>query len=165
MILGFAKLCAISATVAGGYRGGFIFPLFAAGAAFGRAFTVIVPSVSPTIATLCFAAAINVAITRTTLATTLILTALSGEVNAGPPLLAASLVSLFATSYMPFIKTQQSREDIREALLYSYTDTILVEEGLAPCTAAVVAAAAAEAKESPAAIFGEARTIATGAVV
>lgn len=81
-------------------------------------------------ACLCFAAGINVAITRTALATTIILTALSGEVNAGPPLLAASLVSLVVTSYMPFIKTQQKREDIREAQLYSYTDAIIADPEL-----------------------------------
>lgn len=130
LITGFAKLLAISFTVAGGYRGGFIFPFFFAGAAFGRAFVAIFPSVSPIVACLCFAAGINVAITRTALATTIILTALSGEVNAGPPLLAASLISLVATSYMPFIKTQQKREDIRESQLYSYTDAIIADPEL-----------------------------------
>jgi H+/Cl- antiporter ClcA len=131
LITGFAKLLAISFTVAGGFRGGFIFPFFCAGAAFGRAFVAVVPSMSPVVACLCFAAGINVAITRTSLATTIILTALSGEVNAGPPLLAASLVSLCATSYMPFIKTQQRREDIRESQLYSCTDAIVADPDLA----------------------------------
>ena len=65
LIVGFAKLAAISLTVAGGYRGGFIFPFFAAGAAFGRALCFAFPDLSPVIATLCFAAGINVAITRT----------------------------------------------------------------------------------------------------
>jgi hypothetical protein len=111
------------------------------------------PSVTPTVSTLCFAAAINVAITRTALASTLILTALAGEVNAGPPLLAASLVSLFATSYMPFIKTQQSREDIREALLYSYADTITTEEGLLPSATTIAASAAIESQGASAAAF------------
>ena len=35
--------------------------------------------------------------------------------------LAASLVSLFATTYMPFIKTQRPREDMNEAM-YSDLD-------------------------------------------
>jgi H+/Cl- antiporter ClcA len=130
LITGFAKLLAISLTVSGGYRGGFIFPLFCAGASFGRAFVEVFPSVSPVVACLCFAASINVAITRTALATTIILASLSGEINAGPPLLAASLVSLFATSYMPFIKTQQQREDIRESQLYSYTSAIVADPEL-----------------------------------
>jgi hypothetical protein len=100
LALGVAKLIAVSFTVAGGYRGGFIFPFFAAGAAFGRAMTFLFPSIPPQISCLCFAAGINVAITRTALATSLILATLAGEINAGPPVLAASLVSLFATAYM-----------------------------------------------------------------
>ena len=64
-IVGFSKLVAISFTVAGGYRGGFIFPFFTAGAAFGRALCFMFPDLSPVIATLCMAASINVAITRT----------------------------------------------------------------------------------------------------
>ena len=73
LIVGFCKLLAISFTVAGGYRGGYIFPFFTAGAAFGRALCFAFPKLSPVIATLCFAAGINVAITRTALATSLIL--------------------------------------------------------------------------------------------
>jgi H+/Cl- antiporter ClcA len=65
LIVGSCKLMAISFTVAGGYRGGFIFPFFAAGAAFGRALCFAFPTLSPSIAILCLAAGINVAITRT----------------------------------------------------------------------------------------------------
>jgi H+/Cl- antiporter ClcA len=65
VIVGTCKLVAISFTVAGGFRGGFIFPFFSAGAAFGRALCFAFPTLSPSIATLCLAAGINVAITRT----------------------------------------------------------------------------------------------------
>ena len=65
VIVGICKLVAISFTVAGGFRGGFIFPFFSAGAAFGRALCFAFPTLSPSIATLCLAAGINVAITRT----------------------------------------------------------------------------------------------------
>ena len=41
LLVGVAKLVAISFTVAGGYRGGFIFPFFATGAALGRAITFV----------------------------------------------------------------------------------------------------------------------------
>lgn len=64
-VVGIGKLIAISFTVAGGYRGGFIFPFFTAGAAFGRSLCFLFPDLSPVIATLCVAAGINVAITRT----------------------------------------------------------------------------------------------------
>lgn len=120
-IVGIAKMIAISFTVAGGYRGGFIFPFFAAGAAFGRTLCFLFPSIPPTVAILSMAAGINVTITRTALATPLILTALSGEVNATSPVLAASLVAAFVTYYMPFIFTQQGREDLFESQIHSYT--------------------------------------------
>jgi hypothetical protein len=61
-----------------------------------------------------------VAITRTALATTLILSFLSGEQLAEPAILGASIASLFATSYMPFIKSQIARSDIDHSL---YIDT------------------------------------------
>ncbi len=65
IIVGLCRLFAISLTVAGGYRGGFIFPFFTAGTAFGRALCFVFPTLSPSIAILCLAAGINVAITRT----------------------------------------------------------------------------------------------------
>lgn len=84
----------------------------AAGAAFGVGLTYVFPSLSSILATLCFACGINVSITRTGLATPLILCALAGEMNAIPPVLAASMASLFATSYMPFIRSQVKRADV-----------------------------------------------------
>lgn len=110
--VGIGKMIAISFTVAGGYRGGFIFPFFAAGAAFGHALTFVFANLPPSLATLSIAAGINVAITRTGLATPLILCALAGEPNAVAPVLAASMVSLFATAYMPFIRSQVRRVDV-----------------------------------------------------
>lgn len=125
-IVGCAKLCAISFTVAGGFRGGYIFPLMCAGSAFGRLLYFIVPvnaddgtaTVPFQLCVLCTAAAMNVAITRTALATTLILTFLSGEHMTGPAILMASICSLFATSYMPFIKSQITRSDIDHSLFH-----------------------------------------------
>ena len=121
LVVAVAKLIAISFTVAGGYRGGFIFPFFASGAAFGRALCCLFPSIPIPIACLSFAAAINVGITRTSLATPIILCFLSGEQNAMSGVLAASLVSLFATTYMPFIKSQKPRDDMHVAM-YSDLD-------------------------------------------
>lgn len=112
MAVGIFKMIAISFTVAGGYRGGFIFPFFAAGAAFGKGLTYVFPTLPPSLATLSIAAGINVAITRTGLASPLILCALAGEPNAISPVLFASMVSLFATTYMPFIRSQVHRADV-----------------------------------------------------
>lgn len=119
-ILGVVKLLAISFTVHGGFRGGYIFPAMAAGAAFGRAVSLLTP-VPPAIAILCTAAGVTVAITRTVFATTIILTALSGEVNAASPVLAASLGAAFATYYMPFIGSQRAREDRFDAQIHYRT--------------------------------------------
>lgn len=100
-IVGMCKIIAISFTVAGGLRGGFIFPLMCAGAAFGRVVHDVTPDYIPLqVSVLCMAAGMNVAITRTSMATTLILAFLSGEPCAIPAILMASLCSLFATSYM-----------------------------------------------------------------
>jgi hypothetical protein len=72
-----------------------------AGCAFGRLLYFVLPETVPLqVVVLCTAAAMNVAITRTALATTLILGFLPGEPNAIAPILMASICSLFATSYM-----------------------------------------------------------------
>ena len=52
------------------------------------------------------------------MATPLILAFLSGEQFALPSLLAASIASLFATGYVPFIKSQLARSDIDFSLYY-----------------------------------------------
>lgn len=118
-ITGMAKLVAISFTVAGGLRGGYIFPLMMAGSSFGRTLYCFLPDVIPLqVCVLCMAAGINVAITRTSLASTLILAFLAGEPCAIPPILMASLCSLFATAYLPFIKSQITRSDIDHSLYH-----------------------------------------------
>jgi H+/Cl- antiporter ClcA len=124
LTVGVAKLIAISFTVGGGFRGGYIFPAFAAGAALGQAIHFLVPFVPVQICVLCMAAAINVALTRTAIATTLILAYLAGEPNAISAILAASLVSLFLTGYMPFIRSQMVRADLESCMYYSedYSD-------------------------------------------
>lgn len=128
-IVGAMKMIAISFTVAGGYRGGFIFPFFSAGAAFGMGVKSLFPSLPAPYASLCIAAGINVAITRTSLGTTIILVFLAGEQNCTSAVLAASLVSLFATSYMPFIKSQSTRSDIEESLFFEEVASASTEVG------------------------------------
>ena len=100
-VLGMCKMIAISFTVAGGLRGGYIFPLMCTGASFGRVIDHYTPDAIPLqICVLCMSAGMNVAITRTSLASTLILAFLPGEPCAIPPILMASLCSLFATAYL-----------------------------------------------------------------
>jgi H+/Cl- antiporter ClcA len=120
LVVGVAKLVAVSFTVAGGYRGGYIFPCFAAAAALGRAVFFVMPFIPVQLCVLCMAAALNVALTRTAIASTLILSFLSGEQCTVPSILAASLMSLFVTAYMPFIHTQHSRADLDDAIFYEF---------------------------------------------
>jgi len=68
---------------------------------------------------LCMAASLNVGLTRTALATTIILTYLSGEQNSTTPILASALVSLFATGYIPFIPSQIVRNDLENSLFHA----------------------------------------------
>ena len=136
LLVGFAKLIAISFTVAGGkyppqtlvcalqstisqfgigLRGGFIFPLFFSGAAIGRVIALLT-GLPLQLCTLCVAAGTNVAITRAALGTSLVLAFLSGQDVTFPAILMASLTSLFATSYLKFLKTQICRADVDHSL-------------------------------------------------
>ena len=117
LTVGVAKLLTISASIAGGFRGGVIFPLFASGAAFGRALHTLCPYIPVQVCVLCFAAAIQVPITRTALSTSIVLTYLSGEPQALAAILAAALVSLFCTVNTPvLIMTQTPRLDLESSI-------------------------------------------------
>lgn len=128
LIVGICKLIAISFTVAGGYRGGFIFPFFATGAALGRCLHEFFPGIPIPLCCLGFASAINVAITRTTLATPIILCFLAGEPTALSGVLAAGLVSLYLTAYMPFLGPQQSRKDLEYSHFASASDPVVEDD-------------------------------------
>jgi H+/Cl- antiporter ClcA len=106
--LALAKMLAVGCTLHSGFRGGFIFPLFFIGAAAGLAIPAIVPGVPPALAALCTMAAVNVAVTKTPIATTVILTTLSGF-SVLPLLLLASFVSFLCTTRVTLIRTQRSR--------------------------------------------------------
>ncbi|CAM9694292.1 unnamed protein product [Discosporangium mesarthrocarpum] len=120
LAVGFFKLVAISVTIHAGFRGGFIFPLFFVGCAFGRsilpALMWILPTgwvnVSAVLVCMSMAAGLNVAITRTPFASPLILISLCGVQAVGPPIISASLAALFVTRKHQFIMTQQGRADI-----------------------------------------------------
>lgn len=102
-------------------QGGFIFPLFFAGASLGRALLSVTDEVlspalvvaGPALLCMCFAAGLNVAITRTPFASPLILACLSGQSNITTPALCAALASLFVTRSSKFIGPQRDRSDIQ----------------------------------------------------
>ncbi|HET8654412.1 MAG TPA: chloride channel protein, partial [Longimicrobiaceae bacterium] len=109
VLLAVVKMLAVGATLHSGFRGGFIFPLFFIGAALGLALSIATHAwFSPAVAMLCLMAGINVAVTRTPLSTTVILTTLSGT-SLVPIIGAASLVSFLLTTRVTLIHSQRSR--------------------------------------------------------
>merc|ERR1719326_2660213 len=113
-MIGLLKLFAISFTVLAGYRGGFIFPFMFAGHSVGTgialyAQTLVAAHISPAAAALCCACSINVAVTRTVLATPVVLATLSGRTDVFPMLLVASIVSLYMTGDEAIIKAARKR--------------------------------------------------------
>ncbi|HEY9604602.1 MAG TPA: chloride channel protein [Allocoleopsis sp.] len=100
-----AKMVTISTTVTGGWRGGFIIPLFFTGACLGKAVAALIPGLNPALAMICTMAALNAAVTRTPISTTLLLTKLT---NIAPftPILFASLVGFFLAPKAPLIASQ-----------------------------------------------------------
>ncbi|MEH1847940.1 MAG: chloride channel protein [Nostoc sp.] len=105
LTLALGKMAAISITVTGGWRGGFIIPLFFTGACIGKAVAVLIPGLNPALAMICTMAAINAAVTRTPISTTLLLSKLT---NLSPltPILFASLVGFFLAPKVPLIASQ-----------------------------------------------------------
>ena len=120
--IGVVKLFAISVTLFAGFRGGFIFPLFACGACLGTALHMVLAQIfnlqgyPAVLFAMAGAAGLNTSITRTPLGTTIILTTLCGQPGVAVPCLAAALVALFATKSTPFIMSQRSRADVETSL-------------------------------------------------
>merc|ERR1719502_971153 len=108
--IGIFKLIAISITVLAGYRGGFIFPFMFAGHSVGMGLSIATGGFfSPAAAALGVAGSINVAVTRTVLATPIVLSTLSGRVDCFPTLLVSSIVALYITGDESIIKAARSR--------------------------------------------------------
>jgi H+/Cl- antiporter ClcA len=109
LLLALGKAIAIGLTLHTGFRGGFIFPLFFIGAAAGMALSMATGGrLSLPVAALCLMAALNVAVTRTPISTTVILTTLSGT-SMVPVIGAASLTAFLLTTPVPLIRTQRPR--------------------------------------------------------
>ncbi|WP_036480444.1 chloride channel protein [Myxosarcina sp. GI1] len=109
LAIAIAKMFAISFTLHSGFLGGFIFPLFFIGANAGYAVSLAVPQVHPTVGMVCLMAAVNVAVTKTPVSTSIILSVLSGTTML-PVIAISSFVSFVLTSQISMIKTQRSRD-------------------------------------------------------
>ncbi|MBW4541179.1 MAG: chloride channel protein [Myxacorys chilensis ATA2-1-KO14] len=94
-----------------GFRGGFIFPLFHLGAVVGFALSLGFPQLYPTISMVCMMAAVTVAITKTPISITVILSVLSST-SMVPVILIACIVSFLLTTDLSLVKTQRSRSEL-----------------------------------------------------
>ncbi|WP_353674835.1 chloride channel protein [Synechocystis sp. LKSZ1] len=106
LLLAGAKMLAIATTVNGEWRGGFIIPLFFTGACIGKALSLLIPGVHPVLSMITTMAALNAAVTRTPISTTLLLSKLTGFTPFAP-ILFASLVGFFLSPKLPFIRAQE----------------------------------------------------------
>ncbi len=107
-LIALMKALAIGLTLHFNFRGGFIFPLFFIGAALGMGLSVLFPMLPPAVIVLSLMAAVNVAVTKTPISTTIILTTLSGT-NLLPVVAIASFTSFLVASKVVVIKSQRSR--------------------------------------------------------
>lgn len=103
-----AKLVASCVTLATGWRGGFIIPLFFCGAAAACAIHAAVPSVNQTVLMAAFMAAACVAVTKTPVGSTLVVAGMAG-LPLLPTTLLASVVALLITNRFGLIETQRDR--------------------------------------------------------
>lgn len=103
-----AKFVGTSVTLAGGWRGGFIIPLFFIGVALGRSLHLVFPSSHEVVLMTALMAAGNVGVTKTTLGSTLVVTEMSG-IRVLPTTLLAAVVALVLTSHVGLIHTQERR--------------------------------------------------------
>jgi H+/Cl- antiporter ClcA len=104
-----AKLCGTAITLASGWRGGFIIPLFFVGAAAGRLAHLAVPGTNEVMLTAAFMVAVTTGVTKTPLGSTLVVTEMAG-LQLLPTTLIAAMVALLVTSEVSLIHTQAERQ-------------------------------------------------------
>ncbi|WP_051038143.1 chloride channel protein [Thalassoporum mexicanum] len=115
LLIAVAKMLAISFTLHSGFLGGFIFPLFFIGANVGLAIALAVPQIHPTVGMICLMAAMNVAVTKTPISSSIILSVLSDTAML-PVIVIASFVSFLLTAQIAMISTQRSRGSDEQAI-------------------------------------------------
>ncbi|MBV9951067.1 MAG: chloride channel protein [Acidimicrobiia bacterium] len=105
-----AKLLGSSVTLSGGWKGGFIIPLFFMGACLGEAGHILFPSTNQAVLIAALMAACNVGVTKTPLGSVLVVTEMAG-LRLLPTTLIASVVALILTSNIGLIDSQRRRAD------------------------------------------------------
>ena len=108
-----AKLLATSVTVASGWPGGFIIPLFFVGAALGQLTHNVFIGANAGVMCAALMAAANVGVTKTLLGSTLVVTEMGG-IRLLPTTLLAATVAFLLTSEVGLIHSQREREPMDE---------------------------------------------------
>lgn len=106
------KVVAVVLSLAGGWKGGFIIPMFFIGYCLGRAGSEVLPGhPNGVVLAVCLMVAITVGVTKTPVGSSLVVSEMVG-LRLLPPALIAGLVSFFLTSNVYLIESQQRREGI-----------------------------------------------------
>ena len=105
-----AKLLGTTVTLASGWKGGFIIPLFFMGAALGQLAHHALPGTNESLLMATMMVALCVGVTKTPLGTTLVVTEMAG-IALLPVTLIAAVVALVATAPLTVIETQRARDD------------------------------------------------------
>jgi H+/Cl- antiporter ClcA len=103
-----AKLIATNLTLASGWKGGFIIPLFFMGAALGQLAHAAFPSLNESMLMAAMMVALCTGVTKTPLGSTLVVTEMVG-IALLPVTLIAALVALFLTRPVAVIESQRPR--------------------------------------------------------
>ena len=103
-----AKFLGTTVTVASGWRGGFIIPLFFIGAALGHAFHALVPTANEAVIACALMAAANTGVTKTPLGSTLVVSKMVG-LPLVPSTAVAAVVSLLLTHRSGLLASQRER--------------------------------------------------------
>src|SRR6185437_9005874 len=96
-------------TMAGGWKGGFIIPLFFMGYVLGRALTPFLPGANEIVLCTALMVACNVGVTKTPLASVLVVAGMSG-LRLLPSMLIASVICLLLTSNYVLLESEKGRE-------------------------------------------------------
>lgn len=103
-----AKFLGTTVTLASGWKGGFIIPLFFMGAAAGQLVHAAAPGTNMTVLMVCAMVALCVGVTKTPIGSTLVVTEMAG-LSLLPVTVIAAVVALLASSSVHLIETQRAR--------------------------------------------------------
>ncbi len=110
-LVALAKFAGTTATVASGWRGGFIIPLFFIGAALGHSFHALLPTTNEAVITCALMAAVNTGVTKTPLGSTLVVSKMVG-LTLVPTTAIAAVLALLLTHRSGLMSSQRERLEL-----------------------------------------------------